>query len=142
MNTKIESITFDNGLQFNWDELVQGSFVDYNGIYLTHVEKGMIRGATEIKPEYLNPLGVLHGGAIVTLADTVAIMGCCYLYEAVEAASTGLNIQYLRPVKSGKVFAEGKVLSKGKSVSSWQVDVYDEDKNHIAAAQVAFFVTG
>lgn len=142
MNTKIENIAFENGLQFNWDDLTKGSFVEYNGIYLTKVEKGLIRGETEIKPEYLNPLGVLHGGAVVTLADTVAIMGCAYLYEAVNVTSTGLNIQYLKPATSGIVYAEGKVLSKGRSVSSWQVDVFAEDETHLAAAQVAFFISG
>lgn len=142
MNIKIESVALDNGLQFKWDDFVRGSYVEYNGIYLTHIEKGFIRGETEIKPEYLNPLGVLHGGAMVTLADTIAIMGCGYLYEAVDVTSTGLNIQYLKSVKSGIVVAEGKVLSKGKSVSAWQVDLYDKDNNHIAAAQVSFFISG
>ena len=142
MGTKIEKITLGNGLEFNWNDFTGGTYVDYNGIYLTDIEKGFVRGEIELKPHLLNPLGVLHGGVIVTLADTIAIMGCGYLYEAVNVTTTNLNVQYLKPAKTGIVHAEGKVLSKGKSVSSWQVDLYDEEKKHIAVVQVSFFIAG
>ena len=46
-----------------------------NGITLTHVEPGLTRGVLRAGPNSINPEGHIHGGAIATLADTVA--GCC-----------------------------------------------------------------
>ncbi len=140
MGEKIEDVTLENGLQLNWNDFTGGTYVEYNGVYLTHIENGLVRGEIEVKSHLLNPLGVLHGGVMVTIADTIAIMGCGYLYQAVNVVTTSIHADYLRPVKTGIVMAEGKVLSKGKSVSTWQVNLYDECRKHIAAVQVAFFI--
>lgn len=94
----------------------------------------------DIRPEQLNPTGILHGGVIVTLADTVAIFGCGYLYETVNIASAGITVSFVRPVKAGTITASGTVISKGKSLSLWQVGVSDGDGNVLAIANVTFSV--
>jgi uncharacterized protein (TIGR00369 family) len=77
---------------------------------------------------------------MVTLADTVAIFGCGYLYQVPAIATIGITISYIKAIKSGTVTARGKVLSKGKSISMWQVDMQDEAGNLCAVANVSFSV--
>ena len=46
-----------------------------NGIVVTCVQPGLARGELRAGPDSINPYGMIHGGAMATLADTVA--GCC-----------------------------------------------------------------
>ncbi len=142
MTLKLEEVTLENGLNINWRDFTEGSFVERNGIYLTEIKKGSICGELEVASHQLNPTGVLHGGVTVTLADTLAIMGCGYLYEVVNLTTTNLSVQYLKAVKKGIIYGKGKVLSQGKSISTWQVDEYDEDFNLFATVHVSFFIGG
>ena len=50
-------------------------FSHENGIDVTWVEPGLARGVLVGGPNSLNPHGMIHGGALATLADTVG--GCC-----------------------------------------------------------------
>ncbi len=140
MGAKLESVTLDNGLTFNWKDFTDGTYVALNGIYLTEIGKGHVSGELEITPQQLNPNRILHGGVIVTLADTVAIFGCGYLYQVYTLSTISLTVSYLKAVKSGKIIAKGRVLSKGKSISIWQVDIHDEEGNLCAVVNISFSI--
>lgn len=122
--------------QFN--EILKGTYQELNGIKYTHVEKGKAIGSMEVKPHHLNPNGTIHGAALVALADSIAMAGLIYTYDLVPAATTNLSISFLKTVKAGEVRAEAKILSKGRTVSAWQVDCYDEDDNLLATMQANF----
>lgn len=140
MTTKLEEVSFENGLSFNWQEFTKGTFVEHNGIYLTDIGKGFVNGELKVESYLLNPAGVLHGGVTVALADTLAIMGCGYLYEAVSLTTTNLSVQYLKAVTKGLIKGKGRVLSQGGAVSTWQIDEYNEKDELFATAQVSFFI--
>lgn len=50
-------------------------FSHESGVEVTHVEPGRAEGILTVGPDSINPHGKVHGGALATLADTVA--GCC-----------------------------------------------------------------
>ncbi|NLJ72505.1 MAG: PaaI family thioesterase [Syntrophomonadaceae bacterium] len=122
--------------QFN--KVTAGYYQEFNGIKYTYVEKGKAEGTMEIMPHHLNPNGTIHGGALVALADSIAMAGMIYAYDFVPAATTNLSISFLRTAKSGEVKALAKILSKGRNVSAWQVDCYDEGSNLLSTMQVNF----
>ena len=140
MNDMIEDITLDSGMALNWKDFTGGTYVEHNGIFITDIGKCFVKGAVDIRPELLNPLGVLHGGVVVTLADTAGIIGCGYLYEAVNVTTVDLSVSFLRPVKTGRVFAMGTALSQGKTLYLWRVDEYDEDDNLVATVNVTYAI--
>jgi uncharacterized protein (TIGR00369 family) len=140
MGTRLEAITLDNGFTVNWRDFTDGTYVALNGIYLTEIGKGHVSGELEVAPQMLNPNKILHGGVIVTLADTIAIFGCGYLYQATAVATISLTVSYLKAVRSGKIVAKGKVLSQGKSISMWQVDINDESGNLCALVNISFSI--
>ena len=117
MENALENITLGNGFTFNFAAVTGGTYIEYNGIRLLEIDKGYVRGRLEIRPELLNPNRILHGGVLGTLADTVAIFGCIYVYEVPSVTTVSLTITYLKSVKSGSVTATAKMLSQGKSIS-------------------------
>ena len=88
------------------------------------------------------PYGLLHGGASVALAETVASIGGMFL-----AAETGkwvmgqeINANHIRPVKSGRVTAIGIPLHQGKSSQIWDIKIYDEDKKLVCVSRCTLAV--
>lgn len=140
METALENITLGNGLTFKYTDITDGTYIAYNGIRLTEIGNGLVRGEIEIRPELLNPNKVLHGGVFGTLADTVAIFGCVYVYEVASVTTIGLNITYLKSAKSGTVSATAKMLSQGKTISNWQVEMMDEGGQLLAVALVSYSI--
>lgn len=140
METALENITLGNGFTFNYAAVTGGTYIEYNGIRLTELEKGHVRGEIDIKPELLNPNRVLHGGVFGTLADTVAIFGCIYVYEVATVTTVSLTLSYLKPAKSGTISATAKMLSQGKRISHWQVDMTDAAGQLLAVAFVSYSI--
>jgi len=140
METALENITLGNGITFNYAAVTGGTYIEYNGIRLTEVGKGLARGRIEIRPELLNPNRILHGGVLGTLADTVAIFGCIYAYEVPGVTTVSMTVTYLKPAKSGAVTATARMLSQGKSISHWQVDITDDDDRLVAVAGVSYAI--
>jgi len=84
-----------------------------------------------------NPIGVVHGGLVCTLADTVV---ACAVHTTLEAGvaytSIDLNVSYLRPVTrdSGLLRATGVVTKPGRRVAFSKADIVDEAGKLVATA--------
>ena len=142
--TSGKSITIEltDGRTVDVDAVNQGTYAALNGIKLTAVGEGFIQGEIEIAPSLKNPNGYLHGGVSATLADTLAIFGCVYLYRVTTVSTINFNVSFLRPVKTGKITATGRILSKGRNVSLWKVEVVDDSSLLVAEATVTVAITG
>lgn len=84
----------------------------------------------------LNPLGLVHGGPICTLLDSV--LGCAVhttLPAGTGYTSIDITISYLRPPRVGTVLtATGRVTKPGRRVAFAEGEVRDEDGKLIATA--------
>jgi uncharacterized protein (TIGR00369 family) len=86
---------------------------------------------------HYNPIGLVHGGLVCTLADTV--MGCAVhslLEPGVGYTSIDLSISYLRPVHAdgGKLLATGVVTKFGRRVAFSSAEIVDSDMKIVATA--------
>ena len=86
---------------------------------------------------HYNPIGMVHGGLVCTLADTV--MGCAVhslLEPGVGYTSIDLSISYVRPVHADgrKLLATGVVTKFGRRVAFSSAEIVDADKKIVATA--------
>ena len=93
------------------------------------VETGLDRvvAELEIRDTLLNVRGVLHGGALMALADTVG--GTAAVLNLPAGASTATSeskTNFFATGKSGVLRAEATPLHKGRSTTVWQTRVTDE----------------
>ncbi len=84
-----------------------------------------------------NPIGMVHGGLVCTLADTV--IGCAVhstLDRGLAYTSIDLNVSYLRPVTStsGVLRAEGRVTKPGRRVAFASAEIFDGSSRLVATA--------
>ncbi len=107
------------------------------GFQIRAIEVGRV--VFECRPDAstYNPIGVVHGGLVCTLADTVA--GCAVhstLDKGVGYTSIDLNVSYLRPVTtdSGVLRATGLVTKRGRRVAFCTAEVVDATGLLVATA--------
>lgn len=98
------------------------------GMELIEFSKGRIVIEMPVDARTHQPMGLLHGGASVALAETAASMGGWYLVAEEGKAVVGqeINANHLRPVKSGKVRAVAEVIHAGKGSQVWEIKISDE----------------
>lgn len=79
-------------------------------------------------PRTKQPLGIVHGGANVVLAETVASTAANAVVDFSQSYCVGLeiNANHLRAVKTGLVTAIARPIHLGRSTQVWQIDLFDE----------------
>jgi uncharacterized protein (TIGR00369 family) len=82
---------------------------------------------------HLQPYGIVHGGVLATLIDTATFWSVFMrLPEDAGLVNIDLKLNYLRPVESGFLTAEGRAIRSGNSISYAESSVSDEKGDLIA----------
>ncbi len=83
------------------------------------------------------PFGLLHGGASVVLAESVASVGTWNLIDQENEIAAGLeiNANHIRGKASGVVTAIGTPLHKGRSTMVWDIQIVDEEEKLICVSR-------
>ena len=105
------------------------------GFRLVAVAPGSAVFEMEAGPQHANPMGTLHGGILCDIAD--AAMGIAYastLGEGESFTTLELKINFLKPVWSATLTAEGKVLKQGRTIGLTECNVKDEKGSLVAYA--------
>ena len=74
------------------------------------------------------PFGLLHGGASVALAETVASLGAFLnvMDSGMTAVGLEINANHLRAKRDGTVTATATPVHKGRSTHVWSIEIRDE----------------
>lgn len=83
------------------------------------------------------PFGLLHGGASVVLAESVASIGTWNVIDQENEIAAGLeiNANHIRGKASGVVTAIGTPLHKGRSTMVWDIKIIDEEERLICVSR-------
>jgi uncharacterized protein (TIGR00369 family) len=112
-------------------------YYEYLGIEVVEAYEGFAKLRLDFKDHLTHPFGYFHGGAIASLADSAGINAVLTsLNDEEKALTLEMKINYLLPVKDAVVFAEGKVIHKGKKFAVADVDVKSDDGQLVAKAIV------
>ncbi len=116
-------------------EIPPPAIADLVGFSLTHVEPGAVVIDFEAGPQHANPMGTLHGGVICTIADSA--MGLAYastLADDDTFSTVELKVNFLRPVRRGRLTARGRVVTAGRTLGLTECDVTDTEGRLVARA--------
>jgi uncharacterized protein (TIGR00369 family) len=98
------------------------------GMDIESVDEGTVAFGLMPHESHYNPIGVVHGGIVCTMLDTV--LGCS-VHSTLEPGwaytSIDLNVTYLRPITlpTGRITATGTVVKGGRRVSFASAEVRD-----------------
>lgn len=98
------------------------------GIEVVEVTEEKVVATMPVHGPTRQPYGLLHGGASVVLAETVASVGSMNLVESDGKAAVGLeiNANHIRSIREGKVRAVGVPLHTGRKTHVWDIKITDE----------------
>lgn len=118
------------------------TLMDTLGIKITQLEKGKVVATMPVDERTHQPFGLLHGGASVALAETVASVGA---YELVDKKTQGvvgleINANHIRSIREGQVTATGTVLHQGKTTMVWEIKIKDEQDRLISVSRCTIAV--
>jgi uncharacterized protein (TIGR00369 family) len=107
------------------------------------LEEGRVEFTCAVDESVYNPIGVVHGGLVCTLLDTVA--GCAVhttLPAGAGYTSIELKVSYLRAVQvtSGPLTAIGRVIKPGRRVAFAEGEVLDAAGRTVATASSSLLV--
>ena len=104
------------------------TLIETLGIEIVELEKGKVIATMPVDGRTRQPFGLLHGGASVALAETVASVGAYELCDKETEAAVGLeiNANHVRPKKEGMVTAAGTLLHQGRTTMVWEIKITDE----------------
>ncbi|MFN8082855.1 MAG: hotdog fold thioesterase [Dermatophilaceae bacterium] len=104
------------------------SLIGQLGIEFTDVDEGSLTARMPVDQRTHQPTGVLHGGASVALAETLASWAATFTVDHREASCVGMeiNANHLRAVTSGWVTGVARPLALGRRTQVWEVRITDE----------------
>jgi len=117
---------------------VPGQFSYESGILATEVSRDFARGVLTVGKKSRNPGGKVHGGALVTLADTVA--GCCACSRGGNCVTANQTMEFLRPADGREIVCVATPKKMGRSLSVVQVTLTDDTGEAVATGTFTFFM--
>lgn len=105
-------------------------FAKNNGIKLLEAAPGYAKACMEITSAHYNSVGILHGGALFTLADfTFAVASNSH---GRVALAIDAEISFFKATSTGILTAEAKEIALNNKLGTYLVEITNEAKEHIA----------
>ena len=117
------NLNIDTLNQFGKDTMT-----DFLGIKFTQIGEDFLEATMPVDHRTKQPLGLLHGGANVVLAETMGSVAATLTVDEKKQYCVGLeiNANHLKSVKEGFVKGITKPIHIGKKTQVWEIKIYTE----------------
>jgi uncharacterized protein (TIGR00369 family) len=113
------------------------------GLKVEEVRTDYCRMRLPFRPELEQPAGVVHGGAIATILDSVVVPAVGSAYEADQRYSTvDMHVQYLAPLVQEDGVAEGWVVRRGRTTVFCEAEVVGATSGRLIARSMLTYNVG
>ncbi|APH03860.1 hotdog fold thioesterase [Bacillus weihaiensis] len=121
---------------------VKNTLMEALGIEILSVTNEGVVATMPVDHRTHQPFGLLHGGASVALAETVASIGAYSLIDQETEVCVGLeiNANHIKGKKSGLVTAHAKPAHRGKTTMVWEIKIVDEEEDLICLSRCTMAV--
>ena len=117
--------------------LATRGLADAMGIEIVELSASRVIATMPVDHRTRQPFGILHGGASVALAETVASLGATANVDRQEFVAVGLeiNANHIRAKSDGVVTATATPIHIGKTTHVWDVRIVDEDERPVCVSR-------
>lgn len=104
-----------------------GTTVSHLGIEFIEVGDDFIRARAPVDARTRQPMGILHGGISVLLAESLGSCGAAFSSPPdYRAVGLDINANHLRSVSDGWVTGVGRPIHRGRSTHVWQIELSND----------------
>ena len=107
-------------------------------ISYTDVGDDFIIAKMPVATKVHQPDGVLHGGAMVALAESVGSVAAYVFLDQEKYTIRGLEISanHVKSIKEGYVYGKAVAIHRGRTTQLWQIRITDEEENLISLVKL------
>ena len=123
-------------------ERSQNTLAAHLGIRVTEIGPDYLRATMPVNSHTHQPMGILHGGASVALAETVGSLAATLCVDTEKSMCVGqeINANHLRSVASGLVTATARPFHIGARSQVWGVEIRDENEKLVCVSRITMAV--
>ncbi len=116
----------------------KNTLMEQLGIEYTELSKGFVKGQMPVDHRTVQPVGILHGGASLAFAETLAGVGSFLLIDLKKYNSVGAQVSanHVGMAVKGIVTGEASIVHQGKTTHVWNVDIKNEEGGLISSVRV------
>lgn len=121
----------------------RGTLSEYLGIEFIEVGDDYLKASMLVHAKVCQPMGILHGGASLALAETVGSAAANYCIDQNLKVCVGLDINanHVRPARAGTtVKAIAMPLHLGKTTQVWEIKIYNQATQLISISRLTMAV--
>jgi acyl-CoA thioesterase len=106
------------------------------GMTIVDIGKGRSRFHLPVGKKLHNIGGIVHGGALASLADAAIGVSLATLVDPTRESfvTVELKVNFLSPIAEGDLWADGKIIKRGNSIAVGEAEVYDGSERIVAKA--------
>jgi 1,4-dihydroxy-2-naphthoyl-CoA hydrolase len=112
------------------------------GIVFTEWGDDFLRGTMPVEPRTRQPMGFLHGGASLVLAETLGSVAANFVVDTTKFRCLGqeINANHLRPVSDGIVIGTARPYHLGTRSQVWSIEIRDPRERLVCVSRLTMAV--
>ncbi len=119
----------------------KNTLVEHLGIEYTHFDDSSLTGTMPVDTRTHQPLGMLHGGASVVLAETLGSLAANMCVEENKyCVGLDINANHIRAMRAGFVTGIAAPIHLGATTQVWQIEICDERGRLVCASRLTMAV--
>lgn len=119
----------------------ENTLVEHLGIEVSEVGDDYLIASMPVDSRTHQPMGILHGGASIALAETVGSMAANLAVDEMHyCVGLEVNGNHLRSIRSGVVYAKAMPVHLGRSTQVWDIRISDEQQKNICISRLTMAV--
>lgn len=122
--------------------LGKGNMSEHLGIEITEVTGDSLRGKMPVDQRTKQPMGLLHGGASLVLAETLGSVAAYACIDTSLQYCVGLeiNANHIRSAREGYVYGKATPLHIGRKTQVWEVRITNEKQQLVCISRLTVAV--
>ena len=137
------SIWFKKDLSIaDLEPLGKGNMAEHLGIEWVEIGMDYIKASMPVDHRTLQPYGLLHGGASVTLAETLGSVAAAMVvdHQAFNCVGLEINANHIRSARAGRVTGMATPIHLGSSTQVWNIRIVDEKDKLVCISRLTVAV--
>ncbi len=120
------------------NDFCRNSLVDHLGIEFTDAGEGYLKARMPVDQRTVQPMGILHGGASLALAETLGSAGSYSMVDKSKYNVVGMhmNANHVGSMSDDYVYAHASILHKGSRTHVWDIMITAEDGRKISICRL------
>ena len=124
------------------NRLSKNTLVEHLGIEYTEVGNEFISAKMPVDHRTHQPLGLLHGGASVALAETLGSIAsnCCVDTTLQYCVGLDINANHIKSIRQGFVTGTTRAIHIGKRTHVWEIKIFNDENDLICISRITMAV--